>query len=392
MKTATYLIIGGGMTGAAAVEGIRSIDPQGSIVMLSAEKHLPYNRPPLSKGLWKGKPLDSIWRKISAENTEIILGRQAVELEPDRKIVRDDQGEAYAYDKLLLATGGTPRRLPFGGDEVTYYRDLEDYRRLRSLTGPHARFGVIGGGFIGSEIAAALRMNGQKVVMLFPESGIGANIFPGDLAAFITDHFQEQGVEVLSGLQVVNIQGVNWGAVIQTSSGQSILVDHVVAGIGIRPNSDLAEAAGLAVENGILVDSFLRTSAPDIYAAGDVANFFAPALERRMRVEHEDNALQMGRTAGMNMAGASHAYTHIPLFYSDLFDLGYEAVGRLSAQMEIASEWKEPFREGTLYYLEDGRIEGVLLWNVWGQADQARQMIGKPYSQVHSEALHIEAG
>jgi len=197
---------------------------------------------------------------------------------------------------------------------------------------------------------------------------------------------------VLSGLQVVNIQGVNWGAVIQTSSGQSILVDHVVAGIGIRPNSDLAEAAGLAVENGILVDSFLRTSAPDIYAAGDVANFFAPALERRMRVEHEDNALQMGRTAGMNMAGASHAYTHIPLFYSDLFDLGYEAVGRLSAQMEIASEWKEPFREGTLYYLEDGRIEGVLLWNVWGQADQARQMIGKPYSQVHSEALHIEAG
>src|SRR5690606_28640107 len=147
--------VGGGMTGAAAVEGIRSIDPQGSIMMLSAEKHLPYNRPPLSKGLWKGKPLDSIWRNLSAMNTEIILGRQAVELEPDRKIVRDDTRASYACDMLLLATGGSPRRLPFCGGEVTYFRYLEDSRRLRSLNGPHARFGIIGGGFIGSEIAAS---------------------------------------------------------------------------------------------------------------------------------------------------------------------------------------------------------------------------------------------
>ncbi|HET9220930.1 MAG TPA: FAD-dependent oxidoreductase, partial [Roseiflexaceae bacterium] len=161
-------------------------------------------------------------------------------------------------------------------------------------------------------------------------------------------------------------------------TGRELLVDGVVAGIGIEPNTTLAQAAGLHVDNGIVVDSLLRTNHPDIYAAGDVANFANPALGKRLRVEHEDNANTMGKVAGRNMAGAQEAYDHLPFFYSDLFDLGYEAVGELDARLDMVADWKEPFREGVLYYLRDGRVRGVLLWNVWEQVDAARHLIAEP--------------
>ena len=165
---------------------------------------------------------------------------------------------------------------------------------------------------------------------------------------------------------------------VRTAGDQELLVDGVVAGIGIEPNTALAQAAGLEVDNGIVVDALLRTSHPDIYAAGDVANFYNPPLGKRMRVEHEDNANTMGRQAGRNMAGDRPPYDHLPFFYSDLFDLGYEAVGELDARLEMVADWKEPFREGVLYYLRDGRVRGVLLWNVWGQVDAARRLIAEP--------------
>jgi len=148
-----------------------------------------------------------------------------------------------------------------------------------------------------------------------------------------------------------------------------------VAGLGITPNTALAAAAGLAVDDGIVVDRLLRTSHPAIYAAGDAARFYNPALDRQLRVEHEDNANSMGRQAGRNMAGKEEPYDHLPFFYSDLFDLGYEAVGDLDARLDLVADWQEPFREGVIYYLRDGRVRGVLLWNVWGQVDAARELI-----------------
>ena len=150
----------------------------------------------------------------------------------------------------------------------------------------------------------------------------------------------------------------------------------VVAGLGIQPNVELAEQAGLRVDNGIVVDEMLRTSDPDIYAAGDVANFFNPSLGTRLRVEHEDNANTMGAAAGRSMAGTGTPYTHLPFFYSDLFALGYEAVGELDPRLETTSDWKTPFREGVVYYRKDGKVRGVLLWNTWGQVDNARAIIG----------------
>ncbi|HEV3344237.1 MAG TPA: FAD/NAD(P)-binding oxidoreductase [Pirellulales bacterium] len=382
MPNYTYLIVGGGMTAGAAVGGIREVDPNGSVGLIAAESHPPYDRPPLSKGLWKGKPLDSIWRKIDAQGVTLHLGRQARTLDPPNKRVTDDQETVYTFDKLLLATGGTPRRLPFGGDQIIYFRTLDDYERLRALTDQGQRFAIIGGGFIGSEIAAALTMNGKKVVMAFPDNSIGSRIFPADLARFLNDFYRQKGVEVLSGELVSGLEMRAGEPVLKTRSAQTqgereIAVDAVVAGIGIQPNVELAQAAGLAVENGIRVDASLRTSHQDIYAAGDVANFYNPALDQRLRVEHEDNANTMGRLAGQAMAGRMVSYDRLPFFYSDLFELGFEAVGEVDARLETVADWKEPYREGVVYYVRDRRVRGVLLWNVWEQVDPARKLIAE---------------
>ena len=371
-----YLIIGGGMTAAAAAEAIRTADSAGRIALFSAEPHPPYARPPLSKALWKGEPESGIWRGTDKTGAELRLGRRVTAIDPKQKTVRDDRGETTAYDKLLIATGGTPRRLPKDAGQTIYFRTYDDYRRLRALANEKLRFAVLGGGFIGSEIAAALRGAGRDVVMLVPEDGIGARVFPADLSRFLVDYYREQGVEVRTGEGVGGMTQHASTVQITTTTNKQLAADVVVAGLGIVPNVDLAEQAGLHVENGIVVDEMLRTSVPDIYAAGDVANFYNAALGTRMRVEHEDNANTMGAAAGRAMAGQGTPYTHIPFFYSDLFALGYEAVGELDSRLETDSQWKDKFREGVIYYLKEGRVRGVLLWNTWGQVDAARALLG----------------
>jgi NADPH-dependent 2,4-dienoyl-CoA reductase/sulfur reductase-like enzyme len=373
-----YLIVGGGMTADAAVRGIREMDPTGAIGLIGAEADPPYARPPLSKALWKGEPLETVWRKTGDAGVTLHLGRRAMTLDPRGRRVTDDAGAGYTFDRLLLATGGTPRRLPFGGDRVIYFRTLDDYRRLRALADRKQAFAVIGGGFIGSEIAAALATSGCKVTMLFPEDGIGARLFPASLARFVTDYYREKGVDVKTGVTVSAIHHRGAKLAIEAGNGPPMVVDAVVAGLGIVPATDLAQAAGLTVDNGIVVDEHLRTSHPDVFAAGDVARFHAPTRGTRLRVEHEDNALTMGRAAGRAMAGDTTPYAHLPFFYSDLFDLGYEAVGEMDPRGETVADWKEPFREGVVYYLSAGRVRGVLLWNTWGQVDAARALTAEP--------------
>lgn len=374
----TYLIVGAGMAADAAVKGIREIDGNGPIGIVGQEPHPPYARPPLSKKLWQGKPLENIWRGTEELGVTLCTGRRAVNLDAANREVRDDRGETYRFDRLLLATGGSPRRLPFGGDDIIYFRTLDDYRRLRALADAEGGFAVIGGGFIGSEIATALAMNGREVTMIFPEAGIGSRVFPADLAAFLTGYYHEKGVEVLNGVAVAGMRQNGQKPVVVTGSGREIVADGVVAGLGIELNTQLAARAGFPIENGIAVDEFLRAGVPDIFAAGDVASFYNPALGERIRLEHEDNALVMGRQAGRNMAGAGEPYHHLPFFYSDLFELGYEAVGMLDSRLETVVDWLEPYRKGVIYYLREGRVRGVLLWNVWDQVDAARQLIAEP--------------
>jgi len=376
MKSIRYLIIGGGMTADAAARAIRESDPSGSIGIMSDDPHPPYNRPPLSKGLWKGDDPEKVWRGTDKIGVELRLARHATALNTKQKLVTDDRGNVVSYEKLLLATGGTPRQLPMQTGQIIYYRTFDDYLRLRALANEKLRFAVLGGGFIGSEIAAALRLVGRDVTMLVPEDGIGARVFPADLSHFLVDYYREQGVDVRTGEGLAGLQQSAGKVVVRTTHGKEIPADVIVAGLGIQPNVELAEQAGLRVENGIVVDELLMTSAPDVFAAGDVANFFNPALGTRIRVEHEDNANAMGAAAGRSMAGKGSPYTHLPFFYSDLFALGYEAVGELDPRLETESHWKEPFREGVVYYLKDGKVRGVLLWNTWGRVDDARSIIG----------------
>ena len=287
--------------------------------------------------------------------------------------VRDDAGDTWRYRKLLLATGGAARTLPFG-EGFIYLRTLDDYRRLRQAVKPGARAVVIGGGFIGSEIAAALALNGAKVTMLFPEAAIGARAYPKALADSVTAYYRDKGVDVRAG---VSVNGAR-GNTLELTDGSTLATDVVVAGLGITPNVQLAQDAGLAVDNGIVVDAQLRTSDPDIFAAGDVASFPAAALDRRLRVEHENAALTMGERAGRGMAGQDAPYDELPYFYSDLFDLGYEAVGTLDARLQTVEQWVTPYREGVVYYLDAGRVRGVLLWNTWDQVEHARKLIAEP--------------
>lgn len=377
MKHYKYLIVGGGMTADSAVRGIRKIDPGGSIAMFCDEIDPPYDRPPLSKSLWRGKAFESIWRDTQKFDVDMYTGDRVIAIDAAGKLATDSAKHVYAYEKLLLATGGSARRLPEGGDDVIYFRTAGDYRKLRALCERGSDFVVIGAGFIGSEVAASLAMNGKRVTMIFPSDVIGSRIYPKPLATFLNGYFEQKGVTLLASETVRSVQKTQSGIVVTTGSGKMIEADGVVAGLGIQPETHLAEQAGLAVGDGILVDEWLRTSHPDIYAAGDVANFYSTLLDKRMRVEHEDNANAMGEAAGLNMAGLSERYRHQPFFYSDLFDLGYEAVGEIDATLDIVEDWKDAYRQGVVYYLRDSKVRGVLLWNTWGKLAAATQLIAQ---------------
>jgi NADPH-dependent 2,4-dienoyl-CoA reductase/sulfur reductase-like enzyme len=363
MQTTRYLIVGGGMTADAAARGIREHDADGAIVLVGAEPHAPYKRPPLTKGLWSGGDEAKIWKNTGDLGVELQLGRRIVELDLDARRATDDQGEQYQYEKLLLATGGTPRRLGGNDGDVVYFRTLDDFRNLHGRVGEGTRVTVVGGGFIGSELAASLTGVGAKVTMIFPEPTIGFRLFPRGLGEFVNDYYREKGVIVQTGGMVDDVADLD--------------AEIVVAGLGILPNVELAEHAGLTIDNGIVVDEFGRVDGrDDVFAAGDVANFPSLPLGQSFRVEHEDHANTHGKVVGANMAGANEPYDYLPFFYSDLFDLGYEAVGAVDSRLATVETWQEPNRKGTIAYVDDdGRPRGFLLWNVWDKVDAARELI-----------------
>jgi NADPH-dependent 2,4-dienoyl-CoA reductase/sulfur reductase-like enzyme len=391
-----YVIVGGGHAGAAAIEGIRAQDPTGSILLLSRENHPPYHRPPLSKGLWSGKskrdelPIhaDGFYRD---HKVELVLRREAVELDPAQRRLWDDHGTPYDYGELLLATGLRPRRLDVPGAEsegVHYYRSLEDYLFLSGYLPRFQHALVLGSGFIGMEMAAALRMVDKEVTLLYPGEYPLQRVLPRDLGLFVADYYRDKGVETVSGEGVARIEERS-ELMVFTTGGNDITTQLILAGIGADPVTDLAEAAGLEVGNGIEVDEYARTSDPHIYAAGDVAEFPYLALDRRMRIEHWNHAVEHGMAAGANMAGANRPYTVMPYFYSDLFDLGWEAVGQVDSSLDAHAVWKEEHREGMVFYLEEDVIRGVLLWNVWDHVDWARNVIreAKPTTAPERERL-----
>ena len=370
MSDTRYLIVGAGMTGDMAAKGIREHDADGRIVIVGAEPHPPYKRPLLTKGLWSGAPEEKLW-KAPADGADLLTGRRIVSVDLDAHTATDDAGDEYAWERLLLATGAKARQIP-GADGVIWLRTLDDYRRLRQTAPEGSHVVVIGGGFIGSEIAAALTGAGVRVTMVFPETGIGSRLFPAGLSEFLVEYYREKGVDVLTGQSVAAASGTS----VTLGDGRVLEADAVVGGLGVIPETDLAEGAGLAVSDGIVVDEYGRAGGrEDVFAAGDVARFPVTALGISMRIEHEDHANTHGKVVGANMVGAAQPYDHLPLFYSDLFDLGYEAVGVVDSRLETVEVWREPNRTGVVTYVEDDKPRGVLLWNVWDKVEDARALI-----------------
>lgn len=387
-----YIIVGGGLAGATAVEGIRSRDGSGTLALFGKENRLPYDRPPLSKGLWMGK---STFEQLpvqpesfySSNNVHLFLGVEINEIDVGRKQVIDSDGKRYTYDRLLIATGGSPRKLSFGDGVVRYFRTADDYLELLEETKSHDSFTLIGGGFIGGELAAALTLLGKKVTMIFPEQFILQKVLQRDLAEYVTNYYRKKGVSILDGNVPTDAVRSSGEVRLTTREGSKLTTDVAIAAIGLNLHLEMPKRAGLKVENGIVVNAQLQTSDPNVYAAGDVAFFPAKSLDMSIRIEHWNNAQSQGKHAGENMAGANRPFEYLPYFYSDLFDLGFEAVGNLDSRFETFADWKEEYREGVVYYTDDGRLKGVLLWNVWDKVNAARGLIEMKKTYKKAEQL-----
>jgi 3-phenylpropionate/trans-cinnamate dioxygenase ferredoxin reductase subunit len=380
-----YIIVGAGLAGASAIEGIREVDKTGAILLVGLEANPPYNRPPLSKTLWLGKEnvSDTFIHNqnyYDANNVSVLLKTKITAIELASKKVCSDDGKWYNYEKLLLATGGEPRRLSIPGgnlDGISYYRDLNDYSSLSKKIKAQMSVLIVGGGFIASEMAAALSANKVKVTLIFPDKYLVQRVFPDGLAQDTQNKFIRHGIQVLSEDLPVSIEATTTGYSTQTRSGKKIKSDRIIVGIGIDPAVGIAESAGLKVENGITVDQYLQTSHEGIFAAGDNANFPYLVLNKRMRIEHWDNASNQGKLAGRNMAGAHEIYDYMPYFFSDLFDIGYEAVGEVDARLETVCDWEEENNKGIIYYLKGSCVRGVMMCNFWDKVDWARALIRK---------------
>lgn len=381
-KSYDYVIVGAGVAAASAVKGIRSQDGSGRIAVIGSEPDKPVYRPVLSKDLWlkDDETLEgaSLAGDLDADDgVDLVTDTTVTELDPGAHVVRLADGSSVGYGKLLLATGAEPRVLAVDpGPRVIYYRTAADYERLRAVATEGSHVAVVGGGYIGSEITSALVQNGVQVTLVLDLEDVQEQMFPRALAATLTKAFADRGVEVVHG-SVQGGQEDDGGVRIRLGDGTDIVADAAVIGVGVLPRTGLAEAAGLEVDNGVVVDEHLRTSDPDVYAAGDVASY-PDALLGRRRVEHVDHAEKSGEHAGKAMAGADEAYDYTPFFWSDILDYGYEAVGETRSDLDLVEDWKDgEVGTGVVYYLQSGQVRGVLLWNVWDSVDQARAVIAE---------------
>jgi NADPH-dependent 2,4-dienoyl-CoA reductase/sulfur reductase-like enzyme len=309
---------------------------------------------------------------------DLLLDTEVAATDSHNKKVKDSRRNTWGFDKLLLATGGIPRRLDIpGGDlkEICYYRDLDDYMSLREQIADKKTALVIGGGFIGSELAAAMCVNGVQTTMLYREPWIVHRIFPESVGLAIEQKFMEKGVLIRKNDAPIKIERLHGRFFTTTRDGKQIESEILIVGIGVIPSTKLAEMAKLTVENGIVVNENLQTSHDHIYAAGDNASFPYTALGKQTRVEHWDNALQQGLHAGWNMAGRGSKYDYMPYFWSDLFEFGYEAVGEIDSDLDIFTDLNGENQEGVIFYVKDRKVRGVMTCNIYGKMDAARNLI-----------------
>ncbi len=385
MSEQTFVVVGAGLAGAKAVEALRAQGYPGRLVLVGAESHLPYERPPLSKGYLQGKSTieeaqvhDQGW--YDEHDVELRLGQRVTALDlADHTVTIGD--ERLGYDKVLLATGSQPRRLDLPGadlDGVLSLRTIEDSDRLRAAFDAAAQVVFIGGGWIGLEVAAAARNAGAEVTVLEALPLPLVRVLGDEMAGVFADLHRSHGVNLRTGVTVEEIEaaeGTGHVGAVRLADGTRIPATVVVVGIGAAPDVGLAEAAGLDVDNGVLVDAGGRTSDPDVFAAGDIAHAEHPVLGRRVRVEHWANALNQPATVATAMLGGDAAYDNLPYFYTDQYDLGMEYVGLGSPDDEVVVRGDRAGGEFVAFWLRDGRVSAGMAVNVWDVLDDVKALI-----------------
>lgn len=379
-----YVIVGGGMAADAAAKGIRELDASGSIAIVGEEPTAPFPRPALSKKLWTDPDFgyaDAELDTAGATGAHLHLGTRVASIDPEARTVRTEDGSVLTFGRALLATGGHPRRIEGleSGERVLYYRTLRDYEQLRALAADAPHVAVVGGGWIGTEIAAALVQDGCRVTLVHPDEVLAERMLPPELARRVDTSFVDAGVDVRRGTKVTGGSTQDGGVRLELDSGEHLDCDVVVVGLGIEPAGDLAREAGLATadDGGIVVDSRLETSAAGVHAAGDVASY-PDRILGRTRVEHVDNATTMGTVAGRILAGSEETYDHTPYFYSVLFGTRFEAVGTLDSSLPAVEDHLDDERSVVYYLDESGRaVVGVLLWAVEDARDAARAVLAE---------------
>lgn len=393
-----YVIVGGGLAAASAIEGIRSRDADGGILLFSRENHLPYRRNPLSKDAWEpGFALDRLAIHpdgyYDAMRVDVRLRREIVELDLDHRVLWDERGESVGFDEVLFTMGCRPRRLHArGADEspnVRYFRDLEDFLDTRRRVELIQHVTLVGGGFVAIELAGTLRRLGKEVTLVFPEEWPLHRLLPRSLGLGLVDVLRDMDIETVSGETLVEIRESTGYVRARTHGGNELTTQLVIVDQGSEPQVELADAAGLDTDDGIVVDEYGRASRPHTWAAGDVAEFPYLALGQLMRVEGADHAEHQGRLVGENMAGAERVYDHLPLKWFRLDHLEFEGVGELNARLDSDEVWIEPGREGVIFYLNEDVVRGVMLCNVHDRLDWARALIrrGQPMSSAERAAL-----
>jgi 3-phenylpropionate/trans-cinnamate dioxygenase ferredoxin reductase subunit len=394
MSNQTFVIVGASLAGAKAAGELRERGFDGRIVLVGAEGERPYERPPLTKDYLQGK---SEREKAyvheedfyARQDIDLRLGAVAEAIDPGASTVTLAGGESLRYDALLLTTGAKPRRLSVAGadlDGVHYLRTLSDCDALRERLGSGGHVAVVGAGWIGSEFAASARQAGVDVTVIDPLALPNERIFGPEIGAFYRDVHVAHGVEMVLEDGVEALEGNGSVSAVRTANGRRVECDFVVVGVGVLPRVKLAEAAGLTVENGVQVDAALTTSAPNVYAAGDVANAWHPFYERHIRVEHWANALNQGPAAARSMLGDAVSYDRIPYFFSDQYDVGMEYSGYATEWDEVVFRGDREGGEFVAFWLADGRVVGGMNVNVWDVNEHVQALI-RSRQPVSADAL-----
>ena len=379
--TGTVVAVGAGQASAQFARTLRRRGFDGRVVLVGDEPHRPYQRPPLSKEYQAGDE-DDLWllpeKWCADKDVELVLGTAVTDLELSTRTVSLADGRRLTADAVLIATGGRPRRMPgVEGDRVLYLRTLDDAERIRSLIEPGGRVVVIGAGFIGSELAAAARARGAEVTLLEMLDVPLQRVLGAELGAVCAQLHRREGVDLRVGTGVESVTQEGDRVLVRTTGGDVVEGDLVVIGIGIVPNVELAERAGLATDNGILVDERLRTAAEGVYAAGDVANHFHPVFGRRLRVEHFDNANRQGTVAADNVVGRDAVFDDPHWFWSDQYDFNIQVAGRIDDSLRLILRGDLEGDSFTALFLSDKIVEGVLTVNRGADMAVGRRLVGR---------------